>query len=1245
MRWFTHNNLRRLSVLTMLTTGWLTVGPGVGSAVAQSRIRNSNKGHQRTLTPLELAKINGAAPVHLLSLAPNSGPAFPWEGIFPTPDGGANTGNGNKLTEIPIVGWTARGGLPVSLSVFHNSEGNHNSELGQKWSHSYDIYLVIDSFTGNAAIHWGNDLTYTFTKNIDGSFSAPAGIYDQLTLSGGIYTLKNKSQVSYTFTTIGTEVVVATIKDRSNNTVIVNHNANAYVTSVVDPTGRTLSFTYDVNNRISTVTDPMAHVFSFSYNGVGDLTQITFPSVAAGTPTALFGYNAAHDITSYTDLRGKVWTNTYFSDDSIKTQTDPLLNTTTYSYAGGATTVTDPLGNAFTHNYTSWKLASIMVPGGATWSYHYDSSLNKINVTNPLSHVTNFTYDSMGNTLTSTDPLGHVATATYNSNNDVVTATSALGNVVTYSYDGFGRLTGISDPLSHNTTYTLNSYGLVTAATDALGHVQSYGYDTNGNCISTTDALSNASTWTYNTLGYQTSKTDATGKTTSKTYDNLVRVVSITAPGGRTTTYTHDLAGNRIKTTDPLSHVETYSYDNAGRLITHKDALNRIVSFGYDSTNRRNKFTDGRGKITNYYYTNRGQLATVSFPDGTSQSYTYDAAGRRVTRTDGRGVVATNTYDGESRLTGIAYSDGTAGVAVAYDSDDRKTSMTDGTGTTSYSYDNANRLTLRTAPAGSVTYSFDNANRMTSRTVAGTSITSFSFDNANRLTDVIAPNSENTNYAYDAAGRKLTTTFANGATETNTYSPTTGELTQVWHKTAGAATISKSIYTYNNDGLRTTETVDSGAVISLGYDAEGQLTSESRTAGPSYTIGYTYDSAGNRLTKTTNGTPENYTYDNGSKLLTAGSKSYSYDSAGNVTAVSVAGTAISTLAWDAESRLKSTTVAAGTFNYGYNGIGQRVTKSGPGVSATYVLSDDAIDSNMLSDGSASYVQGNGLISESRSGTSKFYHDDVHGTTRAMTNISGTTTDSLETDAFGMKVSGSGTTPTPFGFIGKSGYQQDSETGLMRVGHRMYDSSTGRFLSRDPIQDGYNWYIYCENDPVNFDDPEGLQKATPEFDFGGGLKKIIGIGSGLATPFLGPFAPWLSLLPYATDPLIDHFLPKKGDKPTVPPPGLTPNPGGKDPFALTPPYDIITGNPGSIIKSPITGNPGSVIGSPITGGAPGSITGGIINNPIILPQPAPGTKGKVKVTDPKTGVILEYEWGPAWPGCSCPSRRGCSKNCR
>ena len=44
---------------------------------------------------------------------------------------------------------------------------------------------------------------------------------------------------------------------------------------------------------------------------------------------------------------------------------------------------------------------------------------------------------------------------------------------------------------------------------------------------------------------------------------------------------------------------------------------------------------------------------------------------------------------------------------------------------------------------------------------------------------------------------------------------------------------------------------------------------------------------------------------------------------------------------------------------------------------------------------------------------------------------------------------------------------------MLLGHRYYDASTGRFLSKDPIGDGSNWYVYCGNNPIKFSDRSGL----------------------------------------------------------------------------------------------------------------------------------------------------------------------------
>jgi RHS repeat-associated protein len=59
---------------------------------------------------------------------------------------------------------------------------------------------------------------------------------------------------------------------------------------------------------------------------------------------------------------------------------------------------------------------------------------------------------------------------------------------------------------------------------------------------------------------------------------------------------------------------------------------------------------------------------------------------------------------------------------------------------------------------------------------------------------------------------------------------------------------------------------------------------------------------------------------------------------------------------------------------------------------------------------------------------------------------------------------------------------EDETGWMydKVSHyraRYYNPNTGRFLSEDPIgfAGGFNFYAYADDDPVDFNDPFGLDK--------------------------------------------------------------------------------------------------------------------------------------------------------------------------
>jgi RHS repeat-associated protein len=100
---------------------------------------------------------------------------------------------------------------------------------------------------------------------------------------------------------------------------------------------------------------------------------------------------------------------------------------------------------------------------------------------------------------------------------------------------------------------------------------------------------------------------------------------------------------------------------------------------------------------------------------------------------------------------------------------------------------------------------------------------------------------------------------------------------------------------------------------------------------------------------------------------------------------------------------------------------------------------------------------------------------------AQSSFSGTLGSTRQYDAFGQVVGSTGTwTGTwtgPFGHAGGFGYQEDN-TGLQLLGHRYYDPSTGRFLTRDPIKDGRNWYAYGagNGDPLGGVDPTGLSKG-------------------------------------------------------------------------------------------------------------------------------------------------------------------------
>ncbi len=105
-------------------------------------------------------------------------------------------------------------------------------------------------------------------------------------------------------------------------------------------------------------------------------------------------------------------------------------------------------------------------------------------------------------------------------------------------------------------------------------------------------------------------------------------------------------------------------------------------------------------------------------------------------------------------------------------------------------------------------------------------------------------------------------------------------------------------------------------------------------------------------------------------------------------------------------------------------------------------------------------------------TTRTDHQDYLGAVIRQTACAQATTATRQYDAFGLLVASSGTPQGPFGFAGGCGYQEDADSGLKLLGHRYYDPSTGRFLTRDPVKDGRNWYGYAGNKPTIAVDPDG-----------------------------------------------------------------------------------------------------------------------------------------------------------------------------
>ena len=463
----------------------------------------------------------------------------------------------------------------------------------------------------------------------------------------------------------------------------------------------------------------------------------------------------------------------------------------------------------------------------------------------------------------------------------------------------------------------------------------------------------------------------------------------------------------------------------------------------------------------------------------------YDPAGNLVRRLDANGQTLRYTYDKLNRLTRVQYPKGIDDT-FTYDALSRRTSVTDAIGTVTYQYDAAEQLTRITYPGNkSVTYEYDMAGRRTEMTDPDGGITRYIYDVASEFTSIIDPQNLTTCYTYDAAGRLTQMTLGNGTKVLYTYNDANA-LIKVEHRKSDDTLINRFDYVRDAVGNRTRLTEANGDYTDYTYDDVYQLLSEvKKNALDSelYNYTYTYDNFGNRSTMTLNGETTHYTYDENNRLLTAGTLHFEYDANGNMTRRVDNSDSTTPLVtqyqYDYKNHLTQITYPDGTknwFEYGADGVRQTKRTTASAVQFIYdgfnVIQEV---SNVTGQTTAEYFQGPmGVLKQRRSNQDYWYLSDGLGSTTALVNSAETVTDTYAYEAFGNKVNTTGTTVNPYKYVGRSRYYADDESDLMLLTFRYYDANLGRFITRDPASVGPNLYVYVNNNPLKYVDPNGLR---------------------------------------------------------------------------------------------------------------------------------------------------------------------------
>jgi len=577
---------------------------------------------------------------------------------------------------------------------------------------------------------------------------------------------------------------------------------------------------------------------------------------------------------------------------------------------------------------------------------------------------------------------------------------------------------------------------------------------------------------------------------------------------GRTT----DVWKIQSTSTTPWTYVQTHTDYGADSSPIWGAATSVIEDYGSGKINRttQNLSYDSIGRVTKVQDAAGQQFQTAYDDDGVIQS---------VYRVDGthNDPIATYTYGSSGILNGMVTEivDGLSGVTQDF------TYQTSGGGTgqlatvvetngsfgyeVDYSYDSVGdrQASTYTTPSSTTKWKFTDYTPLGDPSSAARA-----FQTLNKLDGSGNPTNEEFHYQYDSSGRLIDACFAQTPPSghsgySGSYPATTrarayyaydpaGRVTSVEHywDTFGSSSYSSTPILGNscsyelsslNRGLKTESdfyTNNSGS-WSLdhselyGYDAElDYLTSASYNGGTTSTT-WSYDAAGNRNDVSV--------VDHLNRASTINGVSRTYDELGNTLTIGSS----ETMTWDVLNHLASLTSSSVTTTYQYRVDGMRTFKGTDSTHYSYFCYDSQMPiETTLVNGATTVITQNGLGARgieyinqitSSGSASEYPIYDAHGNMIAALAKSGSSYvvgNQRNYGVWGDILTGSSTGTPDNRYCASLGHVRDDESGCDYMRARYYDSSSGRFLSQDPVRNGDNVYAYADNSPVDKADKTG-----------------------------------------------------------------------------------------------------------------------------------------------------------------------------